>query len=106
MSPASYLAAPPRVAAEIVAPALRSARGLDDLQRPHRRVSRYRRRGGPALRPRAGDVAVLRAAARPPRRRAPAPRPELGAGFGRRRAGPRPDTAEREPCPPPPLPHP
>src|SRR4051812_3504555 len=105
MSPASYLAAPPRVAAEIVAPALRSARGLDDLRRPHRRVSRYRRRGGPALRPRAGDVAVLRAAARQPRRRARAPRRELGAGFGRRRAGRRPAAAEREPGPAPRLAH-
>src|SRR3954470_17688233 len=97
MSPASYLAAPPRVAAEIVAPRLRSARGLDDLRRPHPGVSRDRRGIRPPLRPRARDVAVARSPARQPRGRARASRGSLREGVACRRARRRPAASERQP---------
>src|SRR5262245_3186802 len=73
MSPASYLTAPPRVAGAIIAPSLRSPRGLDDLRRADRRLSRARRGQRAPRSPLPRDVALLQAVQPPPgalRRRA------------------------------------
>src|SRR5581483_2331775 len=74
MSPASYLAAPPRVARRSLAPRYSALRGLGRLRGADRGRARGRRSGGVRRRPRAPGLAGLQAGAPHPRARARARR--------------------------------